>query len=72
MEKEKAEHRVRVLEKFYYYYYYFNIVLMWKIMGASKALVIYIYIYILEMVILLLKMGIIWLSIATLIMYKTI
>ena len=44
MEKEKAEHRVRVLEKFYYYYYYFNIVLMWKIVGASKVSVIYIYI----------------------------
>ena len=29
---------------FYYYYYYFNVVLTWKIVGASKASVIYIYI----------------------------
>ena len=31
---------------FYYYYYFFNVVLMWKIVGASKASVLYIYIYI--------------------------
>ena len=44
LEKEKAEHRVRGLEKFYYYYYYFNIMLTWKIVGVSKTSVIYIYI----------------------------
>ena len=29
---------------FYYYYYFFNVVLTWKIVGASKASVLYIYI----------------------------
>ena len=43
MEKEKAEHQDRVLEKFYYYLF-FNIVLTWKIVGASKAFVLYVYI----------------------------
>ena len=43
METEKAEHRDRVLEKFYYYLF-FNIVLTWKIVGASKASVLYVYI----------------------------
>ena len=43
LEKEKAKHRDQVLEKFYYIYF-FNIVLMWKIMGASKASVLYVYI----------------------------
>ena len=49
--KEKVQHRERegrarvwVLEKFYYYYYFFKILLMWKIVGASKALVLYVYI----------------------------
>ena len=43
MEKEKAEHQDRVLEKFYYYLF-FNIVLMWKIVGVSKASILYVYI----------------------------
>jgi len=48
--KEKVQHREREgraqvwdLEKFYYYYF-FNIVLMWKFVGVSKVLVLYIYI----------------------------
>ena len=43
LEKEKAEQRDRVLEKFYYYLF-FNIVLTRKIVGVSKASVLYVYI----------------------------
>ena len=49
--KEKVQHRERegrarvwVLEKIYYYYYFLKILLMWKIVGASKAFVLYVYI----------------------------
>ena len=43
--KAKAKHRGRVLEKVYYYYFFFNnILLMWKIVGALKASVLYVYI----------------------------
>ena len=41
-EMRKAEHRV--LENFYYVFFFFNIMLMWKFVGASKALVLYVYI----------------------------
>ena len=49
LEKEKPEHRVRVLEKLYFIYIYiyiffFNIMLTWKIVRVSKASVLYIYI----------------------------
>ena len=43
LEKEKAEQWDRVLEKFYYYLF-FNIVITWKIVGVSKASVLYVYI----------------------------
>ena len=43
MEREKAEHRDQVLEKFYYIFF-FNIVLTWKTVGVSKASVLYVYI----------------------------
>ena len=46
MEKEKAKHRGWVLEKVYYVFFFNNILLMWKIVGASKVSVLYIYIYI--------------------------
>ena len=49
LEKEKAEHWVRVLEKLYYIYIYvyiyiFNIMLTWKIVEVSEVSVIYKYI----------------------------
>ena len=47
LEKEKPEHRVRVLEKLYFIYIYiffFNIMLTWKIVGVSEVLVLYKYI----------------------------
>ena len=41
-ERRKAEHRV--LENFYYvFFFFFNIMLMWKFVRASKALVLYVY-----------------------------
>ena len=43
MEKEKVEHRDRVLEKFYYYLF-INIVLTRKIVRALKASVLHVYI----------------------------
>ena len=35
----------------FWFYIFFNIVLTWKIVGASKVLVLYIYIYILHLII---------------------
>ena len=43
--KAKAKHRGRVVEKVYYVFFFFNnILLAWKIVGASKASVLYVYI----------------------------
>ena len=52
LRKERWKRKVyRVFEKLYFdfklfIYFFFNIVLMWKIVGASKVSVLYIYIYI--------------------------